>query len=668
MDIIKSLLPGTWSPFEAFARLNDPATTLAGITDLFIHIVSYSSGLLLVVVIALTIRTWIRTNRYRAVLSNLEGGYASIRSRWLDPDKRPLAAAFDSSIVEVPRSDDPLEREYRRTVDSQEIFNESTLARGLIGNRLFNAMPGLLTGLGVLGTFIGLRYGIGSLELGGDQLEDLDNSITPLIKGSSTAFATSVWGVLASLVFAVCEKVLEMVARFPIHKLQHTLDSAIPRYTPEGGIIELHRATASSEAILKGLAVAIGEQMQKAIDSIGESVVKAVGDALEGSAGDLSSQSANLMSEALSEELGRLKQAMVDMADGFSSQFNGANAQLQQTVTGLETIISTLESSVNQSGSSVTTAVERLDSHNEVMTEFSKTVGVFDQATERFSEMKDSFTEAAVSQRAASESADHAAGVNRDVADKFSVVGEKLPHVEESISKAAEIIASIGVPILDLKALLENTPQIFENQAKAQEQSATEREKQLLEQTTILASKVAEAADQFSQVSGLSQALGESATELNNASSNLQELSDNIRGASNDQVEAAKASRDAALAGKDVAQSLAPLPNSFSGAVGMLDKAGTSLKDGADSAAAAYREAMSHQKLWLEGIESGLRAMRDRIQEIMEQFGNSVEGETKTQIQRWTKAVSETLEKFSIQTNSLEGAIDELTALLEQKK
>ncbi len=185
MDIINSLLPGTWSPIEALANLRDPATTLEGITDLFIHGVLYSSVVFLLLVLGLTILSCVRTHRYQAVLKDLDGGYVSIRSHWLDHVKRPLARAFDSSIVEVPSIDDSLEREYRRTVDSQEIFNDATLARGLIGNRLFNAMPGLLTGLGVLGTFIGLRYGIGSLELGGDQLEDLDNSITPLIKGNA---------------------------------------------------------------------------------------------------------------------------------------------------------------------------------------------------------------------------------------------------------------------------------------------------------------------------------------------------------------------------------------------------------------------------------------------------------------------------------------------------
>lgn len=51
------------------------------------------------------------------------------------------------------------ERVLKRCGNADEVFNERNLAHNLIGNRLFMAMPGILTGLGVLGTFVGLALG-----------------------------------------------------------------------------------------------------------------------------------------------------------------------------------------------------------------------------------------------------------------------------------------------------------------------------------------------------------------------------------------------------------------------------------------------------------------------------------------------------------------------------
>ena len=46
------------------------------------------------------------------------------------------------------------------TIDAPHFFNTYTLARGLTENRLVAAMPGILTAIGVVGTFAGLQMGL----------------------------------------------------------------------------------------------------------------------------------------------------------------------------------------------------------------------------------------------------------------------------------------------------------------------------------------------------------------------------------------------------------------------------------------------------------------------------------------------------------------------------
>lgn len=65
---------------------------------------------------------------------------------------------------------------------------------------LCESVPGALTGLGILGTFLGLIVGLRDFNLGSDY-ETMQTSITLLINGIKTAFLTSIYGVVYSILF-----------------------------------------------------------------------------------------------------------------------------------------------------------------------------------------------------------------------------------------------------------------------------------------------------------------------------------------------------------------------------------------------------------------------------------------------------------------------------------
>ena len=80
-----------------------------------------------------------------------------------DKDIGFLWMEFDETLVEVQRGEN---LQIRNTLDAGHFFNSHTLASGVTENRLVAAVPGFLTALGVIGTFIGLQLGLGQLELG----------------------------------------------------------------------------------------------------------------------------------------------------------------------------------------------------------------------------------------------------------------------------------------------------------------------------------------------------------------------------------------------------------------------------------------------------------------------------------------------------------------------
>ncbi len=102
---------------------------------------------------------------------------------------------------------------------SQYINEETIIYCPGNGTRLAEITPGLLTSLGILGTFLGLVMGLSGLSISAAETTVLLAAMDKLIGGMSTAFLTSIAGVTASLTFHILhnhytEKCQKAIARF----------------------------------------------------------------------------------------------------------------------------------------------------------------------------------------------------------------------------------------------------------------------------------------------------------------------------------------------------------------------------------------------------------------------------------------------------------------------
>lgn len=90
-------------------------------------------------------------------------------------------------------------RGYVNSCDIDEFINEDLLDR--VGMNYYNSgIPGTLTGLGILGTFLGLSMGLGAFN--GDDIFTISDNVGPLLSGMKVAFHTSVYGIFFSLIFS----------------------------------------------------------------------------------------------------------------------------------------------------------------------------------------------------------------------------------------------------------------------------------------------------------------------------------------------------------------------------------------------------------------------------------------------------------------------------------
>ncbi len=84
--------------------------------------------------------------------------------------------------------------------DVEDYINEDSAVYDAGNPQLSEMIPGVMVSLGILGTFLGLVTGLSGLVLTDDTSVML-TAIEQLIAGMSTAFLTSIFGVIASLIF-----------------------------------------------------------------------------------------------------------------------------------------------------------------------------------------------------------------------------------------------------------------------------------------------------------------------------------------------------------------------------------------------------------------------------------------------------------------------------------
>ncbi|MBQ7774477.1 MAG: MotA/TolQ/ExbB proton channel family protein [Lachnospiraceae bacterium] len=102
--------------------------------------------------------------------------------------------------------------------DIEDYINEDVLNK--VGMSYFNsAISGTMTGIGILGTFIGLSIGLGSFN--GDDIYTISDNVGPLLGGMKVAFHTSVYGIFFSLIFTFVYRAIMSDA---YEKLEEFLD------------------------------------------------------------------------------------------------------------------------------------------------------------------------------------------------------------------------------------------------------------------------------------------------------------------------------------------------------------------------------------------------------------------------------------------------------------
>jgi len=162
---------------------------------------------------------------------------------------------FDESLI---KKSDGEKFIIRNSIDAEYFFNKKTMISHL-GSKLFNAIPGMLLGIGLMGTFVGLYFALIQLNVG--DAEKLQESIKVLINMVGVKFAASIWGLGLSVIFTFIDKYLEFGLEKKLDRIQITIDQMFIRETAEQNLDSILNQNTQQTKALNGLATSLTEKI-----------------------------------------------------------------------------------------------------------------------------------------------------------------------------------------------------------------------------------------------------------------------------------------------------------------------------------------------------------------------------------------------------------------------
>lgn len=313
-------------------------------------------GILFILSIASFLRLNRLTDELEDAAGDLQAGYkeAGNRNVWVSLqdhkgffEERHLKEAFGKFRLRV-KSKNPC--------DIEDYINEELLEK--VGSNYYNSgISGTMTGLGILGTFIGLSLGLGSFN--GNDIYTISDNVGPLLSGMKVAFHTSVYGIIFSLVFNI---VYRSIMADAYEKLDLFLNTFRQCAMPPSGsndentaamlvyqanianymkqILELTRGEAEEQArSLEQMSKAFVGQMQSALDTEFQDLGVTLRQAARSQAANAESGKALLeAAQALTDSSRSMQEAMQHMMERQEAFSEELEAQRQEIVSSCEEI------------------------------------------------------------------------------------------------------------------------------------------------------------------------------------------------------------------------------------------------------------------------------------------------------------------------------------------
>ena len=284
----------------------------------------------------------------------------------------PWKEFVETLVLPEPDSGKPI----RNTGEVSRYLNDATIIFPKIPFGFYHSVPNLLTGLGILGTFLGLAAGVGSASSGlsSGAPSEITASLQELLAGASLAFMTSIAGILCSILFVPVERVTSRRLHIAVDEWVGAIESRVERVTSAGVALlqlnEARRAATQLERFNTELIFSIEQALEEKIAGRLSPLLERLVESVEGlrqdrstDAGQMIEQVLGRFADAMQERTGsqfdemasivaELNRTLKDSADGL--------AQTQQDVrAALDSVMTTVRESMDAGAVSMTETLQQ---------------------------------------------------------------------------------------------------------------------------------------------------------------------------------------------------------------------------------------------------------------------------------------------------------------------
>ena len=221
---------------------------------------------------------------------------------------------YQRTLISIPGKDG---LEKYSTVESESYFSVAAFTEGMKGG-LWSGLAGTFTGIGILGTFIGLTIGLAGVDT--SSTGALSSSISGLLGGMSTAFVTSIFGIVSAIVFGVWHS--QNMKRFgdAVSRFTDALDQVFIRKSVEEILLEelaeSRAQRAAMEQLSTDMAISICDHLPDVLDQLAEKMDSAMKGNLD------------TMLAGLSERQDKQTEQLMQISSNTSSLVSGGFDQL----------------------------------------------------------------------------------------------------------------------------------------------------------------------------------------------------------------------------------------------------------------------------------------------------------------------------------------------------
>jgi hypothetical protein len=236
---------------------------------------------------------------------------------------------------------------YRSTTLAQTFFNEQALVDTPLRTDFYKHLPGILTGLGIIGTFSGLIAGLVRFEVSGEA-EKVRVSLNSLIQSVGYSFVVSASAITLAMLFIWVEKSLTAGCYRFVEKLCQLIDSMFSAGAGEEYLARLVHAAEESARDTAQMRAAFAEMTKWQAQTCALLRKHPAGQtpqATEAGASALMISSMNSAMASLDARQQSLDRHMVEFIEGVGSLAHGSQSSLSRS---METFVAQLGARVTE--------------------------------------------------------------------------------------------------------------------------------------------------------------------------------------------------------------------------------------------------------------------------------------------------------------------------------